>query len=175
MLPGDPSRDGDPRRKLVYDDAVHAIDRQQVRLDEVRKRAANIFTAASISGGFLGAEVFKAPEGLNVWAWLAAGAFTLNALLLGYILWPRTWLFKNKTDELQSLWIDQSNLSLDEIHTQLAAHTAKNYTINDAKLRRLAVALEIMVIAVLVVLGALVVNLARSENAGRSLLGGGGL
>lgn len=74
--------DGDPRRRLLYEQALRGVDRQAGVVDECRGRAATLFAAASIAAGFLGAEAFTPPQAPGPWAWIGAGMFALSGCVL---------------------------------------------------------------------------------------------
>lgn len=85
--------DGDPRKKLAYEESIRALEQQSSVLDELRSRTGVLLAALSLSASFLGAQALKNP-GFTAWSWAAIGSFAASGLLSLRVLWPGTgWKF----------------------------------------------------------------------------------
>lgn len=86
--------DGDPRLRLVYEESLRAIEDQQRSLDNLRSRAGQLLTAASVVQTFLVGLVLRAEGAPHAATWVGAGAFVLLALVCVWIVLPRRgWTF----------------------------------------------------------------------------------
>ena len=147
----------DPRLAMLADHAGRAIARQAVKVDEHRARAATLFTAASVAGGFLGAESFKAPSGPGTWAWVGAVLYALAGCVLAYVMWPRRWSFNIDIGlELK----EAKEESIDAVNQNMASTLWGMYEQNDQRLQRLTGALATMVILAVDTVWAFFVNVA---------------
>lgn len=158
-MTGDDVATADPRLALLADQAGRAVARQAVRVDEHRTRAATLFSAASIAGGFLGAEAFKAEGGPGAWAWVGAVLFALTGCILAFVVWPRTWAFTIDV-RLALARVAAENPSVDEANEALATGLWDNYEHNEPRVDLLTKALAAMGILVVGEIVALFVNLA---------------
>ena len=149
----------DPRLVMLADHAGRALARQADRLDDCRARAATLFSAAAIAGGFLGAEAFTAKDGPGAWAWVGAVLFVLAGCILAYVLWPRTWIFTiNAREALTRVQAD--NMSVNDANKALAVGLLDAYDCNDPKLDVLSKALSAMGILLVGEVVAFFINLA---------------
>lgn len=151
----------DPRIALLADHAARAVARQAERVDEHRARAATLFSAASIAGGFLGAEAFQAPGGPGVWAWVGAALFALCGCVLAYVVWPRTWAFTIDVPSALSR-VQAENLSIDHTNEAVAVGLWAFHEQNAIRLKPMTKALAAMVLLVVGEIVALFINLALS-------------
>jgi len=84
-----PTESTDARLELIWSEALRAIESQHRVIDEMRQRAANLLTAASIGAGFLGEAALNDDHG----DWLGpagVACFAIVAGLTAFVLWPRT-------------------------------------------------------------------------------------
>jgi hypothetical protein len=79
--------DGDPRKKLAYEESIRALEQQSSVLDELRSRTGVLLAALSLSASFLGAQALK-NSGFAGWSWAAVGTFAASGLLSLRVLWP---------------------------------------------------------------------------------------
>jgi hypothetical protein len=149
----------DPRLALLADHARQAVARQAARVDEHRTRAATLFSAASIAGGFLGAEAFTTEDGPGAWAWVGAALFALTGCILAYVVWPRSWAF---TVDVRSALarVRDEELSIDATNEAVATGLWDNYEHNEPRLHVLTMALAAMGILMIGEIVTLFINLA---------------
>lgn len=159
MTGGADGATADPLMAIFADHAGRAVARQAARVDEHRARAATLFSAASIAGGFLGAQSFNATDGPGAWAWVGAVLFAVTGCILAYVMWPRTWAF---TIDVHSALdrVKTENLAVDEANEALATGLWTNYEDNEPRLDVLTRALAAMVVLVVGEVLAFFVNLA---------------
>jgi drug/metabolite transporter (DMT)-like permease len=108
--------DGDPRKKLAYDESIRALQQQSSVLDDLRTRTGIVLAALSITAGFLGAKALENP-GLTTWSWAAIVCFALAGVFSLCVLWPSgKWSFtSNAKIILEDLSRDDS-ITLDEMY-----------------------------------------------------------
>jgi hypothetical protein len=144
---------------FLADIAAAGVKRQSERLDEHRVRAATLFSAAAVAGGFLGAEAFKGPDGSTGWAWLGAGFFVATGCILAYIFWPRTWQFTMDVATARSR-IEMEELSVAETYQAATSGWLEYYECNEPRLRRLTLTLAVQGMLVVGEIVAFFINLA---------------
>lgn len=159
MTTGEGWAAADPRLALLADQAGQAVARQAARVDEHRARAATLFSAASIAGGFLGAEAFKAEGGPGAWAWIGAILFALTGCILAYVVWPRTWAFAIDVRSALAR-VETDNLSVDQTNEAMVTGLCDNYEKNEPHLGIITKSLAAMGLLVVGEIVALFVNLA---------------
>ena len=150
----------DPRLQFVYEEAVRALDRQAVRLDDLRGRSATLLGAGSIAGGVLAAESFSGGSGATTWAWIATIAFVLMGLLTAWVLSPSEWRFTRDAARLHAEWVEPGH-SMDTMYRHLARYLAEDYLCNDRKLGKRAYALSAIVLLLVAQLLAQFVDLTQ--------------
>ena len=143
--------------KVVYDESVRGITRQQGVVDALRSRAATLFTGASLVTAFLGGQALTRDPDLNVLAWVAIGAFVALFGLVILILWP--WKFRFVLSA-QILIEDHLHKDPAQLHRYLAEVWEKNYDLNQVRVGQLhlifraaCAALSIEVVAWLISIG----------------------
>lgn len=150
--------DVDELYELIYEEAQKELERQALRLDEVRGRAGAILTAASISSALLGTTVvIDVRDERSVVASVAIGAFAVLGLLTAYVLFPRRdWYFGHNVLALIGT-ADADDYDLPSFQRELACQTYDLAVANEAQLKWLyraigsaAVMLVVEVIAWLV-------------------------
>ena len=76
----------DRRLEFIWEEAAEGVNQQAAQLNELRTRAASLFSGASIAAGFLGVTAFTAHP--SRWAWVGAAMFCCVGIVCGLILMP---------------------------------------------------------------------------------------
>ena len=128
--------DGDPRLRLVYEESLRAIQDQRDTLDNLRSRAAQLLTAASVVETFLVGLVLRPSGRPGPATWVSAGAFVLLALICVWIVLPRRgWTFANSATILLEGYVDADPpATLDEMYRNLAVYTERHWDRNQDEL-----------------------------------------
>jgi hypothetical protein len=118
--------------ELAYAEAVRAVTDQESSLSDIRARAGTVFATGGISSSFLAGAAFQHYRGVP-WPALVALLLGLASFACALVaLWPRTWLFVNKPDELAN---DEWAALEDDAALRLAAtYIADNLKTNDTTL-----------------------------------------
>jgi hypothetical protein len=150
----------DPRNKFVYEEALRGINDQARRSEELRNRAATIFSAGAVATSFLGAETFKLGGVPGLWAWTAAAAFVVTGLSSVFVLIPTSWTFTFRVSRLTTELVDK-DFSLDRMYSGLAQELDQYQRNNERKLRLRAQAIIVAAIALVVDVLALFIDLSQ--------------
>ena len=123
----------DERFAIVYEQAERAIDRQASRLDEVRSRAATLFSAASIAASFLAGQALDNHGKFRGGTWVGVVSFVIVGLAASYVLVPRTrhWKFTLGAPTLLDQWIGEKGATIDQLRERLARLLDANYDHNE--------------------------------------------
>src|SRR4051794_38317593 len=134
----DPRDAGDPRYELVYQESLRAITTQEDALDNIRARAAQLLTAASVATSVLGGLVHAQSEHPHGTTWAAISTFLL---LLGICVWivlpTRGWSFVNSATVLLAGYVEADiPADLNEMHRSLALYMERHWDRNQDLLNR---------------------------------------
>lgn len=125
---------GDPRLKLIFDEAMRGWSLQSSVLDELRSRAGILLSAAAVSSSFLGAAGIARHKSLTALGILAVIAFGVVVGLCTYVVWPtRNWCFSHEADGLLEAYVRKEK-PLNYMYEQVALATDEYRTDNDRKL-----------------------------------------
>ncbi|HEX2051595.1 MAG TPA: hypothetical protein VHJ34_13335 [Actinomycetota bacterium] len=114
--------EGDPRLKLVYDEAIRAASLMSGVHDGLRQRAATLVSATGIATSFLGG-VALIPGNVSVWAWIALAAFVGSAVFAVLVLRERPLRVAFSANVLLDHYVyAQRPKTLDEMHRELAQY-----------------------------------------------------
>ena len=152
----DQSDRGDPRYELVYAESLRAITTQETSLDNVRSRAAQLLTAASVATSVLGGLVHSHAGQPKSTTWAAISAFLV---LLGLCIWivlpTRRWSFASSARVLLSGYIEtEHQVGIDDMHRSLALYMEEHWDRNQDQINRRLIGLQIaaVLLAVSIVL-----------------------
>jgi hypothetical protein len=133
--------DDDPRAALIYESAVRTLDQQASLLANIQTRAGTLLTAASIATLFLAGLAIEEGEGLTVFSGIASALFLVVVGSCVWILTPtKGWRFRFEADRLVFHIIDaeQRQMTLADVHRDLALQKEKWAGTNEKKLNTLA-------------------------------------
>jgi hypothetical protein len=126
--------DGDPRRKLVYDEAVRGWSLQSSVLDELRSRTGVLLAAASVAAALLGSADLEKHQEFTVIGLFALGAFILVVLGCLWVLWPKgDWTFSHDARSTLDAYLGDDS-GLNDMYENLAIKTEEYRDENDRKL-----------------------------------------
>lgn len=127
---------GDPRLRLVYEESLRAVQDQQEGLNNLRSRAGQLLTAASVIETFLVGLVLGADGRPPVATWISAVSFVLLALVCVWIVLPsHGWTFSNSATILLDGYVDADPpATLDEMHRSLAVYMERHWDRNQDEL-----------------------------------------
>lgn len=153
----------DPRLRFVWEEALRAIERQAASLDDVRGRAASLIGGASIAAGFLASTALADGQRFKGSTWVGCVAFAVVGLLCANVLRPRrNWKFHRSSKDLIRDYVDGGEhgpASMDDMHRDLAGHLESDYDANGNRLKRLYWQLTIGCGALVVEIGAFLLDL----------------
>ena len=99
MSPDDASDEQRERAfKIVYDEAIRALNLQRAGIDSLRARVGFLVSAAAISTSFLGGLALTGRTG-DAGSWAAIGLFVAFGAVSLRVLWPRA--MPNQSPELE--------------------------------------------------------------------------
>jgi hypothetical protein len=128
--------DGDPRIKIIYEEAVRGWSLQSSVLDELRSRSGVLLAAASIVAALLGSADIEKHEGITTLGGFAMGAFILVIVACVYVLWPQKgWMFSHEAKATYKAYVGD-DVPLDEMRELLAVKADEYRDGNDKKLKR---------------------------------------
>jgi hypothetical protein len=78
---------GDPRKKLAYEESIRALQLQSGALDDLRARTGILLAALALTATFLGSRVLD-DSGLCTWSLLALLSFAASGIACLSVLWP---------------------------------------------------------------------------------------
>ncbi|HVF04009.1 MAG TPA: hypothetical protein VNA20_04135 [Frankiaceae bacterium] len=128
---------GDPRLRLVYEESLRALQDQREALNNLRSRAGQLLTAASIIETFLVGIVLRGERAApGVATWVGVAAFVSAALVCVWIVLPaRGWAFGNSATILLTGYVDAAPpATLDEMHRNLAVYMEGRWDRNQDEL-----------------------------------------
>ncbi|MEA2641070.1 MAG: hypothetical protein QOF51_2464 [Chloroflexota bacterium] len=123
------------RFTIALEEARRGLDQQQADLNSLRDRAGNLFQFGALSAGFIGAVALRGDADITRWTRGGMWAFAALAVLLVYVLWPRTFTFTNDARPIldHTDWDRPS----DEIAEHLARHLENHNQRNQKRLNRM--------------------------------------
>jgi hypothetical protein len=129
---------GDPRYALVYAESLRAITTQESSLDNVRARAAQLLTAASVATSVLGGLVHAQNHRPQPATWLAIASFlALLADCVWIVLPTRGWSFVSSASVLLDGYVEaEPPFDLNEMHRSLAVDMEQHWDRNQDQLNR---------------------------------------
>lgn len=126
--------DGDPRIKIIYEEAVRGWSLQSNVLDELRTRTGVLLAAAAIAVALLGSADISKHEGFTTLGWFALAAFGISLGLSLFVLYPTSgWIFSHDVHLALDGYVTE-NRSLDETREGLAIKADEYRDKNDKKL-----------------------------------------
>lgn len=144
------------RFSLALEEARRALDQQQTDLNSLRDRAGNLFQFGALSAGFIGAVALRGDAEITLWTRAGVIAFAVLAVLLVYVLKPRTFTFTNDaTVMLDHTDWDRPN---DEIAEHLARHLEKHNQRNAKRIKKMMKGYTAGMVALLVEVGCLLID-----------------
>lgn len=128
---------GDPRYRLVYEEALGAIDRQERTLDELRARVSATLATAVIATAFFGSLAIKNGHPLGRLQIAAVALFVATTALQLILLLPLPgWQFARSPSLLIRDYVESDPpATLDEMHRDLALYIAQHVRGNSGRLR----------------------------------------
>ncbi len=135
----------DERLTLVYQESLRAITTQQNALVDVRGRAAQILTAASVVTSVLGGLVQARQNRPVPPALVALAAFLLLLVVCIWIILPRKgWSFLSSATILLHGYVEaESPADINEMHRSLALYMERHWDKNQEVLNRRLVGLQV--------------------------------
>ena len=126
----------DSRYKLVYDEALGAIDRQERTLDELRSRVSATLATTVIATAFFGGIAIKPGRASPFVASGGRSLFVIAALLHVVLLLPLGgWRFRRSPAKIIRDYVEDENpATLDEMYRELALNLADDIAGNDGRL-----------------------------------------
>lgn len=145
----------------MFNESRRALDRQAAAIDELRSRAGSILSAASIVAAFLGAESLKGSEPLPVLTWVAVTAFALCGLACAWVLRPREFTFLASAKQvIADRIVSEDRVDVDQLRWALAVQFEEWYDDNQRDRTRMACAISVSCLALVVEVGAWLAQLA---------------
>jgi hypothetical protein len=127
--------DGDPRIKVIYEEAVRGWTLQSSVLDDLRSRTGVLLAAAAVSASLLGSADIEHHKALTTLGTIALLAFCAVVGLCVDVLWPRAgWTFTHDAKLAFSAYVVE-DLSIDETREGLAIAADEYREQNDVKLK----------------------------------------
>lgn len=123
----------DPRRVLIYEEALRGWFLQSSVLDELRNRTGILLSAASVSAAFLGAADVDRHRDFTWLGYSALGVFVIAIALAVSVLWPAKWTFTNDAAAMTKEYVE-SGKPLDFMYEDVAKETEKYRAENQTKL-----------------------------------------
>jgi hypothetical protein len=129
--------------KVAYDEAVRTLSEQQQAIDSLHARAGLLFSAASVTTSFLGAEALRAGD-FNFASWLAIFCFAAVAIASLAVLWPRDrYVMATPRDVIDTYVESAEPAPIENLHRDLSLHMHDSYLENNEGLRKLVVFLQV--------------------------------
>lgn len=131
----DGTEGGDPRYRLVYEEALGSVDRQERTLDELRARVGATLATAVIASAFFGTIGIKNGH-LGGWQKTAIVLFVVTAVFHVILLLPQGhWRFRRSPKLLIRDYIESDNpATLEEMYRDLALHIDADVKGNEGRL-----------------------------------------
>jgi hypothetical protein len=130
----DEGSDGDPRIKIVYEEAVRGWSLQSSVLDEIRSRTGVLLAAATIASTLLGGTDALRHDSFTFLGVVAVVMFCCVVGLCVYVLWPsHDWTFTHDSRKLIEAYVGDGK-SIDYMRENLAFAADDYRTTNDKKL-----------------------------------------
>lgn len=103
----DPGMSSTSPEALAYEEGIRAVASQEATLDELRSRAALLFTAMALAISFLGQAAIA--DGWGFWEVTAVIDLGVVSFLIGVIVRPRAWRFSIDVKMLVTEFVDEPN------------------------------------------------------------------
>ena len=129
------SDNGSERYKLVYEEALGSIERQEATLNEMRARVGTLLATTVIATAFFGSlAAHKLP--LGNWQWAAVSLIVVTSFLQVVLIIPLPgWQFRRDPSVLISDYIEADPpRSLEDMYRNLALYIDEAISGNDGRL-----------------------------------------